>query len=202
MTLNQVVKSGNSEIFISKIVNRGVNQADMNSLDIIIISILGYCLIRGIFRGLIKELSSIVGVLAGVYLASSYYPVLGGILSRWMSNTAYRDILSFLILFFVVLLIVGILGVIIKYLLKISAAGWLDRLLGTIFASIKGILIASVILLTLTAFLPQGTGLIKDSTMAPHIMQISNEIVGIVPDKMKKQFYNKLDELKNNWKKN
>ncbi|PQP34359.1 colicin V production protein, partial [Desulfobacteraceae bacterium SEEP-SAG9] len=33
----------------------------MNPLDILIIVIAGFCLIRGIFRGLIKELSSIIG---------------------------------------------------------------------------------------------------------------------------------------------
>ncbi|MGD9324868.1 MAG: CvpA family protein, partial [Desulfobacterales bacterium] len=34
----------------------------MNPFDIIIIVILGYSLVRGIFRGLVKEVSSIVGV--------------------------------------------------------------------------------------------------------------------------------------------
>jgi len=37
----------------------------MNPFDTIIAIILGYCLIRGFFRGLIKELSSIIGVLGG-----------------------------------------------------------------------------------------------------------------------------------------
>jgi len=47
----------------------------MNALDVVIAVIVGFCLIRGIFRGLIKELSSIIGVFAGFYFAGNaeYY---------------------------------------------------------------------------------------------------------------------------------
>ena len=44
----------------------------MNYLDIIIVVILSYCVIRGVFRGLIKELSSIIGVFGGFYAAYTY----------------------------------------------------------------------------------------------------------------------------------
>ncbi|MGD9259358.1 MAG: CvpA family protein, partial [Desulfobacterales bacterium] len=37
----------------------------MNPFDILIIIILGYSLIRGLFRGLVKEVASIIGVLGG-----------------------------------------------------------------------------------------------------------------------------------------
>ncbi|MBW1983457.1 MAG: CvpA family protein, partial [Deltaproteobacteria bacterium] len=45
----------------------------MNTFDIIIAAIFGYCLVRGLFRGLIKELASIIGVLSGFYAAYTYY---------------------------------------------------------------------------------------------------------------------------------
>ncbi|MGD8721013.1 MAG: CvpA family protein, partial [Desulfobacterales bacterium] len=61
----------------------------MNPFDILTIVILAYSVIRGIFRGLIKEMSSIVGVLAGYYAAYSYYALVAAVLSRWITNTAY-----------------------------------------------------------------------------------------------------------------
>ena len=50
----------------------------MNPFDMVIVVILSFCLIRGFFRGLIKELASIVGVLGGFYAAYTYYPILQG----------------------------------------------------------------------------------------------------------------------------
>ncbi|MBU4319171.1 MAG: CvpA family protein [Proteobacteria bacterium] len=172
----------------------------MNSLDIIIACILGYCLIRGIFRGLIKELSSIVGVLAGVYLASAYYPLTSNLLSKWVANASYRDISGFLMIFCGVLLVVGVVGVIIRYLLKIASAGWVDRLLGTLFAVVKAVLIVSVILVILTSFLPKNAAIMKNSILAPHVVYVSEKIIQMVPESMKAEFYNKFKELKNTWK--
>ena len=71
----------------------------MNPFDMLAIVILAFCVIRGVFRGLVKELSSVVGVLAGFYAAYTYYMQVSTFLSRWMTNTAYVNILSFLIIF-------------------------------------------------------------------------------------------------------
>jgi len=95
----------------------------MNPFDIIIIVILGYSLVRGVFRGLVKEVSSIVGVLGGFYAAFTYYTMLAKILSGLIKEPAYLNILSFLIIFCSVLIIVGVLGIIIKYLLNIAFLG-------------------------------------------------------------------------------
>ena len=71
----------------------------MNTFDIAIIVIFGFCMIRGFFRGLIKELSSIIGVLGGFYAAYTYYMQVAIPLSGWIQNDSYRNILSFLIIF-------------------------------------------------------------------------------------------------------
>lgn len=173
----------------------------MNAFDIFIVIIMLYCVIRGIFRGLIKELSAIIGVLGGFYAAYTYYTYISMFLSRWISNTAYQNILGFLILFFGVFIIVSILGVIIKYLLNIAFLGWVDRICGAGFGAIKGTLIVSVILIALTTFLPKGAPVIKNSLLAPHIMMISQGMVKVVPKDMKRQFNSKIKELKKVWEK-
>ncbi len=173
----------------------------MNFLDIFIVIILAYCLIRGIFSGLIRELSAIVGVFAGFYGAYTYYPEVAKLLSRWISDTAYLNILSFLIIFCLLFILVSILGVIIKYVLKIAFLGWVDRICGAGFGAVKGILIVSVILITLTAFLSKGTPVIRDSLLAPHVTLISQNMAKVVSKDMKKAFYAKLTELRKTWDK-
>ena len=42
----------------------------MNILDILIVVIVGFCLVRGIFRGIVKEITSIIGVFVGFFLVA------------------------------------------------------------------------------------------------------------------------------------
>ena len=172
----------------------------MNPFDILIIIVVGYSLIRGIFRGLVKEVSSIIGVFGGFYAAYTYYNVLANLFSEFISDVAYLNILSFLIIFCGILIIVSVLGVIIKYLLNIAFLGWVDRIGGLIFGITKGFLIISVLFISLTAFLPKGTAFIKNSVLAPHVSWVSEKMVKVVSQEMKIDFMTKLGELKKAWK--
>ena len=172
----------------------------MNPFDILIIVILGYSLVRGLFRGLVKEVSSIIGVLGGFYAAYTYYKNLGGLLAGVIHDVSYLNILSFLLIFCGVLILVSALGVIIKYLLNIAFLGWVDRIGGVIFGLAKGLLIVSVLFISLTAFLPKGTAFIKNSKLAPHVSWLSENMAKVVSKEMKQDFTSKLGELKKLWK--
>ena len=174
----------------------------MNFFDITVIVILGYCLIRGIFRGLVKELSSIIGVFGGFYAAYTYYPILAKPLSKWIANTGYLNLLSFMIIFCGVFIIISILGIIINYLLKIVFLGWLDRVSGAMFGAVKGILIVSVLLIALTAFLPKGTPVIKDSLLSPYVTLVSEKMAKVISKDMKHDFSIKIATIKKAWEKN
>ncbi len=172
----------------------------MNPLDILIVVILTYCLTMGFFRGLFRELSSIAGVLAGFYAAYTYYTYLSAYLSKWISDAGYLNILSFLIIFLSIVVIIGILGAIIKYLLKIITFGWLDRAAGGVFGLIKGTLIVSVLLMIFTAFLPKGAPIIRNSLLAPRVILLSEKMSEVVPKDMKRSFAAKIEHFKKFWK--
>lgn len=172
----------------------------MNLFDIIVVIILGYCIIRGIFRGLVKEVASIIGVLGGFYAAYTYYPLVAKPLSKWIVDTGYLNILSFLIIFCGIFLVISILGVIINYILKIAFLGWFDRFCGALFGTVKGILIVSVLLIALTSFLPKGTPVVKDSFLAPRVTLVSEKMAKVVSKDMKHAFEAKIKDLKAAWK--
>jgi membrane protein required for colicin V production len=172
----------------------------MNALDFIIGLVLVFVLIRGIFRGLVEEIASIIGVFAGIYGAVFYYPRGAAFLGRWMSDTGYANILSFIIIFGLIYFVISILGVLIRYVLNIASLGWLDRLCGALFGIIKGVLIVSVLVMALTAFLPGNTPLMRHSRLAPPVLLVSERLVKIVPKDMKERFGEKLKELRKGWK--
>jgi len=145
-------------------------------------------------------LSSIIGVLGGFYAAYTYYPVIAKLLARWITNIPYLNILSFLIIFCGIFILISIAGIIIKYIMNIAFLGWVDRICGAGFGIIKGILIASILLLALTAFLPKGAPIIKNSLLAPPVTLISEKMVKVVSKNMRHQYEAKIKEFKKAWK--
>ena len=173
----------------------------MNALDIGICIIAGFCLVRGLFRGIIKEVTSIVGVLVGFYGAYTYYPLIAKWLSQLIANKSYLNIISFFVVFTVVFFVIGFLGVILKHIFKSASLGWIDRVLGGTFAMVKALLIVSVLLIALTAFLPKNAPVMMNSRIAPHVSATSEKMVAAVPLEMKEEFRNNIKALKESWEK-
>ncbi len=171
----------------------------MNAFDILIVVVVSYGLIRGLFRGLVKEVASVLGVIGGFFAAYLYYETLAGWLSGLISNGGYRNILAFMILFCAVLIVVNVVAIVLKYLLNLIFLGWLDRLGGVGFGLVKGVLIVSVIFMALTAFLPKGASIIKDSVGAPYVAWVSEQLSVVVSSDVKREFAMKLGELKKAW---
>lgn len=173
----------------------------MNIFDIIIVVVLSFCLIRGFLIGMVRQISSIVGVLAGFLAAIRYYPLLTGYLKEWIDTPGYRDIAAFMILFCIVFIVVILLAWIIHYLMKVSKIGWVDRVLGVIFGAVKAALVVSILLVALTTFLPPGTGVVQQSRLARYLTPISEKIALFVTDKVKIKYNKNIDKYLKNWKK-
>lgn len=171
----------------------------MNPLDVGILCIVGFCLVRGIFRGLIREASSIIGVLAGFYAAYTYYPLLTEVLEQWVTDPEMARMLAFLAIFLGVFAVIALIGSLIRTLLSVVFLGWVDRLAGGGFGCVKGILIVSVVLVALTSFLPKNHELLQASRLAPQTMVLSESLTALVPKDLKERFYEKLEALRKSW---
>jgi membrane protein required for colicin V production len=116
----------------------------------------------------------------------------------------YAKALSYLVLFFGVLLGVFFISLLLRGILKLIMLGWLDILGGGVLGALKGTLIACILVLALTAFLPAKAPILTQSKFVPYITRLNNELAGMLPDDMKMQFEEKsrsLDEYwRNTWK--
>lgn len=174
----------------------------MNPFDMVVAVILGYCIIRGIFRGLIRELASIIGVVAGFFTAYYNYRNFSTTLAGWIPNTPYVDIISFVILFCAVLLIVTGLGMIIRLIMKVVLLGMVDRILGALFGAVKGTLIVSILFIFLVSFLPPGGAeVVSKSKLWPYVNTLSKGIIRVIPEEMHTGFLKNIDALKKEWDK-
>ncbi len=168
----------------------------MNTFDIVIAVLIAFFIIRGVFRGFVKEFFSIVGVFVGFLGAMRYYERLAALITGEIINPAYLPIVAFLVIFAVVYFIISVSGVIIKYLLKITLLGWVDRILGAISGGLKGGLISAVFLLVLITFLPAGSPLVTRSHLAPHLLSTIEKMALVLPKEMHRRYNGNIKAVK------
>ena len=172
----------------------------MNTLDIVFLAILGVMTIRGFFRGLIREIASILGLGLGFFLANEFYVQGREVVVRLLGNTEYASAVSYLAIFFGVILAVFIVATILRKLLKLVLLGWADSLGGGLLGSLKGGLVCSIILVVLTSFLRPATPLLAQSRVAPYIKEFSIAVVSFFPEEIRKEFTRKSKSLDTLWK--
>jgi membrane protein required for colicin V production len=121
----------------------------MNYIDIFISIFLIYGFIKGLYKGFIIEVASVIGLVLGIYLATQYNSDLSNyLISKQYFNwkEGYIIILSNVILFILTILIVSILGKVATKLVKLVALGLFNKILGSVFGLLKNILILVIVI--------------------------------------------------------
>ena len=167
----------------------------MNAFDIAVIVIISFCLIRGLFKGLIGEVSGIIGVVAGFYGAYTYYPLITPYAEKWIENPGIRNLTAFFLLFCAILVIVSLISILIRKVLKLVFLGWVDRIFGLVFGAAKGVLVVSVLFIMITTFLPKSSTILTDSKFSPYVAEVSKAMTVFVSQNTRKDFLKKLEGI-------
>lgn len=172
----------------------------MNFFDLCVLIIVGFCLIRGGFKGLVREISGIVGVVAGFYGANTYYPQLIPYVDSWISLPQIQKLVCFFLLFCLILIAVGLVAALIHNLLNIVFLGWVNRTFGVIFGAAKGILITTVLFIIITSFTPNGSNHMAASRTAPYLARVADALTLFISRNIKMDFSKELEGLRQTWK--
>lgn len=119
----------------------------MNFIDIIIVILLLLAAFKGFRNGLIKELISLISLIAGIYAASYFSVYVEQQLNYNFPKTEeYNAIVSFAVVFTTIYLSLKVAGVIIDKFVKIIQLNLINKTLGLLFGTTKAILIIAYIL--------------------------------------------------------
>ena len=145
----------------------GVHQGShMNILDIIIVGLIAFFLIKGIFRGFFREIASLAGIISGLVIGNHYHLQVANYLKAYIPLEKPLPLIGFIILFIAAVIGFHLFGLLIHGLFKRLLIGWFDRTLGICFALIKGIIISYLLIVLLTFFVPSTSPLIASSKCA------------------------------------
>jgi len=138
----------------------------MNILDYIILGLIAFFVLKGIFRGFFREIASLAGIIFGIWIGNHYYPQLANILKTYIPFEKFLSLISFFLLFVVVVILFNLFGIFLHHFFKKLLVAWLDRGLGFGLALIKGIIISYLLIVLLIFFIPSKSPLIARSTTA------------------------------------
>lgn len=120
----------------------------MNILDIALLVCLIPALIQGLRKGFIAQVVAIISLVLGGWLAYHFSSVVTGWLEQWLDISGPAlGILSFILIFVVVITVLFLLGKVLEASVKIILLGWLNKLLGLVFALFKYALVIGLLII-------------------------------------------------------
>jgi membrane protein required for colicin V production len=135
----------------------------LNPFDWFLVAVVAYSTVIAFVRGFFRELFSLVGLVAGILLASWNYEIVADRLERWIP-WATAQIVAFLLIAILVMVLCGISGKLLNSAAKTIGLGLFDRLLGGVFGLARGFLLGVAVMMAAAAFLPRES-YVRDSQL-------------------------------------
>jgi len=125
----------------------------MNIIDIILACLLLFGLVIGYRRGLFVELTSLVGLVLGVYGAIHFSYFLSNLLESQVSwDRSMIQVIAFAGTFLIIVIALVLLGKALTAIAETILLGFFNKILGAIFGALKYALILSVVLIIFSEF--------------------------------------------------
>ena len=149
--------------------------------DIIILAVMGVSLVFGLFRGLLRELLSLVSWILAFWIAYRYTSSVAQIIDKALQNPTLSQAVSAVLVFVVVLVALMLLASLISKVFKATGLGGMDRILGGLFG-----LGRAVVILFAALIVGGGTAVIEQdwynaSMMIPVFDQALAWVAGYLP---------------------
>ncbi|HEV2697774.1 MAG TPA: CvpA family protein [Terriglobales bacterium] len=167
----------------------------MNVADWIILLALVISVVQAASSGFFQEAFGIAGLVFGYLLAAWQYPRLAGHFAAYISSKWLGEIVAFLAIFFGVMILAGILGKIVRWIVKEAGLRLIDRFFGGILGLLRGCLLIAIVLVSMTAFTPTSKWL-QGSALAPYFLVVGRAAIWVAPTELRAQFYKGLDYLR------
>ena len=124
----------------------------MNIIDIILLICFIPAVVQGIRKGFISQVISIVSLVLGIWLSARFASTVSGWLGQWVAASGQvLEIVAFALILILVFLGLGVVGRLVEATIRLIMLGWLNRLLGVVFAMMKTFLIIGLVIMAFSS---------------------------------------------------
>ena len=167
----------------------------MSGADWAILAAIVLSVVAAATQGFFQEAFGIAGLVVGYVLAAWQYQRLANWFAPYLKSAWLGEIAGFLIIFFAVMILAGLIGRTARWLMKEAGLSWLDRGLGAILGLARGALMVAIVLTGMAAFTPTSRFL-QGSELAPYFLVVGRAAIWVAPSELRARFYQGLDLLR------
>lgn len=114
-------------------------------VDYVLIAIIALSALFGLFRGIVREILSLVGWALSFWIALKYSHNLNSVFDGIIASDGLLYGVSFVTLLIISLIACAIVNYAISKFVNLSGIGFIDRGIGAVFGVFRGLLIATVL---------------------------------------------------------
>jgi membrane protein required for colicin V production len=153
----------------------------MTWLDYAVVGVFAASLVVGAWRGLVREVLSILGWVIAFLAANLLAGPLGPVMPQAIPSPELRIAVAYVAVFAGSLVATALVGLLLSKIVKAAGLGGVDRVLGAIFGVARGVLIvlAAALLAGLTSAPRQAFW--RDSASGPLLVQAAQALKPLLP---------------------
>ena len=145
----------------------------MTTFDIIVFSILGLSLVLSLFKGLVKEIFSLLSYLGGYLMAAHYQQSFAQVFIEIIPSKAIAKLIAFIAIYIFTAIIISLIGRVFRsMIISATKLSIFDRLIGGVVGFGKGLIIIVAIIYTIQFFPNISQKLTQDSQTAPYLAKV------------------------------
>jgi membrane protein required for colicin V production len=164
----------------------------MNLLDLVLAVLTAWFAVSGIARGLVRQLFSLGGLVAGHLSGIRYYAFAQGKLGL---SFQYAEVVGYAVVFLAAYLAVRLIGGLVEDRVRKSKLSGSDRLAGMAAGLVKGALLSILIVFLLVILLPRDAPLLRGSKAAPAAVAAGSRLAALFPDRFAESFREKVRSI-------
>jgi membrane protein required for colicin V production len=156
----------------------------MSGIDTALLAVVLLSTLLGVYWGLIRQVLSLAGLLAGLALAAAYSGEAAVLLSSVLPDDLLARAVGFVLIFAAVSGAASLIASLLRRLVGLLFLGWLDHVAGGVLGAAQGAIFCGAALALAAAIpLPIWTPLVEQSQLAPTIVRLTGAIIfAVLPD--------------------
>jgi membrane protein required for colicin V production len=172
----------------------------VNWLDIVLVLVFIASVASGFVKGFAKLAVGLAAAIAGLLCALWFYGSAGSFLLPYVSHRGIANFLGFAAIFLLFVIVGGIIGKVLGMLFKWAGLSWLDRLLGSVFGLLRGLLLGVALVLALLAFSPKPPPQsVVRSRFAPYLIDTARVCAHLAPREVRDAALESYEQVKQVW---
>jgi membrane protein required for colicin V production len=173
----------------------------VNWLDLAIGGILLASLLAALRNGATKEIVRIVALLCGTVGAMWFYERLAPRLTPYVQNEQAANFAAFGAIVLGCLILGGLVSWVLDKIWGFAGLRWFDRLLGAGFGLVRGLVIATALVLAVVAFAPVAGAeqTVAGSSLAPWVLHGARAVSFIAPAKLREAYDVGFEHVRDVW---